>query len=148
MAGSLWRPSLCTAGKTISILTRFLCPGKNNPPGRGSPGKGTAGKKDTKQISLDMFNTSMTPEEIAKERGLVVSTIEGHLAYFIEQGRLDINRVVFPERQKSIEKEVAAEQDNSLRAIKDRLGEGVSYGEIRMVIAHQTSVNRTETDKE
>ncbi|MEA2061669.1 MAG: HRDC domain-containing protein, partial [Thermodesulfobacteriota bacterium] len=62
-------------------------PGKKDPPGRGSPEKGSAKKKDTKQISLDMFNTSMTPEEIAKERGLVVSTIEGHLAYFIEQGR-------------------------------------------------------------
>ncbi len=91
----------------------------------------------TKYVSFDMFNKKMTIEEIAKERGLVNSTIEGHLAYFVKTGELDINRLLSSEKQKTIKKELEKEHNNSLTAVKQKLGEKFSYGEIKFMIAYQ-----------
>ena len=49
-----------------------------------------------------MFLDGLTIAEIAKERGLVQSTIEGHLCFFVENGRLDINKLLSSEQQQAI----------------------------------------------
>jgi len=92
---------------------------------------------DTKQTSFDMFNTGLTIAGIAKERGLVQSTIEGHLSFFVEKGKLEINKLLSPEKQQAIEKELATDHNNSLSEIKTALGDDYSYGEIRMMLACQ-----------
>jgi len=96
-----------------------------------------AQNSDTKQTSFDMFNKGLTIAGIAKERGLVRSTIEGHLSFFLEKGKLDINKLLSPEKQQAIEKELAADHDNSLSEVKNALGDDYSYGEIRMMLACQ-----------
>ncbi|MDL1980968.1 MAG: helix-turn-helix domain-containing protein [Deltaproteobacteria bacterium] len=92
---------------------------------------------DTKQTSFDMFNTGLTIAGIAKERGLVQSTIEGHLSFFVEKGELDINKLLSPEKQQAIEKELAVDHNNSLSEVKTALGDDYSYGEIRMMLARR-----------
>lgn len=92
---------------------------------------------DTKQTSFDMFNKGLTIALIAKKRGLVQSTIEGHLSFFVEKGELDINKLLSPEKQQAIEKELAVDHDNSLSEVKTALGDDYSYGEIRMMLAYQ-----------
>ncbi len=92
---------------------------------------------DTKETSFKMFNKGLTIARIAQERGLVESTIEGHLAFFVEKGKLDINKLLSPEKQQVIAKELAADHNNSLSEVKNVLGDDYSYGEIRMMIACQ-----------
>lgn len=96
-----------------------------------------AADSDTKQVTFDMFDRGFTIARIAEERSLVESTIVGHLCFFIETGRLDINRVISPEKQKHIRAAIAQTCNNSLRAVKEVLGESFSYQEIRLVVAHQ-----------
>ncbi len=91
----------------------------------------------TKDTSLDMFNKGLTIAEIARERGMVQSTIEGHLAFFVEKGTLDINKLLSPEKQQAIEKKLAATHNNSLSEVKKELGENYTYGEIKMMLALQ-----------
>ncbi len=92
---------------------------------------------DTKQTSFDMFNKGMHVPEIAKERGLVESTIQGHLGYFVEQGRLEIDKLMTPERQAAIEAALDAADDHSLKTVKTALGESYSYGDIKLMLAHR-----------
>ncbi len=91
----------------------------------------------TRDTSLDMFNNGLTIARIAEERGLVQSTIEGHLSFFVEKGTLDINKLLSPEKQQAIEKKLALGQNNSLGEVKKDLGDDYSYGEIKMILAHQ-----------
>jgi uncharacterized protein YpbB len=55
----------------------------------------------------------------------------------VEKGKLDINKLLSPEKQQAIEKELAAAQNNSLKDIKNALGDDFSYGEIRMMLAYR-----------
>ena len=48
----------------------------------------------TCDITREMFNKGMTIDQIAKERELVTSTIEGHLAKAIESEQLDISALL------------------------------------------------------
>jgi hypothetical protein len=90
---------------------------------------------ETKMISYEMLQNGLTIEEIAEKRGLVKSTIEGHLCCFIEQGRLDIKQILPEERQAAIEKALNHSDHNALQAVKEELGHDYSYGEIKMVLA-------------
>ncbi len=98
---------------------------------------------DTKQRSFDMFNKGLTIARIAQERGLVQSTIEGHLSFFVEKGKLDINKLLSPEKQQAIEKELAVDHNNSLSEVKTALGDNYSYGEIKMMLAWQKHLAET-----
>jgi len=102
-----------------------------------TPAKDAAPPFGTKQISFDMFNKGLFIARIAQERGLVQSTIEGHLSFFVEKGELDINKLLSPEKQQAIEKELATDHNNSLKEVKNALGDDYSYGEIKMVLAYQ-----------
>ncbi len=104
---------------------------------KGEPVKTAPPTGTTKTISLDMFNKGNSIAEIAKERGIVNSTVETHLTFFVEAGKLAIDKLLSPEQQKSIAQELSAEEEFSLSAIKERLGDEYSYGQIRMMLAHQ-----------
>jgi ATP-dependent DNA helicase RecQ len=73
-------------------------------------------------------------EEIASERNLAISTIEGHLAGFVATGELDLSLLV-PEqiRDRIIE---AWEKDPAAThgILKRVLGDDISYGQIRAVL--------------
>lgn len=101
------------------------------------PKKKTAPKKDTRQASLELFYQGLSIEKIAAERGLTESTVCGHIGVFVETGEVDIDRVIPREKRQAIEAALAANTDNSMKSVKNALGEDVSYGEIKLVIAHR-----------
>jgi hypothetical protein len=107
------------------------------PPQESTPAKDAALPFGTKQITFDMFNNGLSIAQIAQKRGLVQSTIEGHLSFFVEKGKLDINKLLSPEKQQAIEKGLAADHKNSLSEAKNALGADYSYGEIKMMLAYQ-----------
>ncbi len=91
-------------------------------------------KPNSRQISLIMFEDGMTPEQIAEERGLVPSTIFGHLCSFVAKGELAVERLVEKETlERIVEK---ASPDKGWTQLKRELGDDVSYEQIRAVMSH------------
>lgn len=103
--------------------------------GKTSPekGKNAAPRADTRQVTLTLFEQGMDVQAIADERGLTVPTIYTHLIGFIEKGALGLDRVVTEEKQAAILK--ALSPGRPLKEVKTALGNDVSYGEIKAVLA-------------
>jgi len=123
--------------KKHGIETVSLPELKEAPENSGSVVSKEASAGSTKQISMEMFNNGKSIVEIAKERGLVPTTIEGHLSFFVEQGELDINKLLAVEKQQAILEKIPADNKGSLNDIKKELGTDYSYGELRMMLAYQ-----------
>ena len=105
-------------------------------PAEAPPKKKKTPRGETRRISLTMFEKGLTIAQIAEERGLATSTIEGHLAHFVEAGELAIDGLVPAEKRQRIERELAP-GTSSFKKVKQALGDDVSYGEIKLVQAHQ-----------
>ncbi len=103
---------------------------------------------DTRQVTCDLFNKGLTVAQVAQERGLTHSTIEGHLACFVETGRIDIGRLLTEEKLKKIELKIMEMKGKPLGHIKQVLGENYSYGEIRLAQAHRKYLTASEASKE
>jgi hypothetical protein len=93
-------------------------------------------KEDTKKVSLQLFEQGLSLSEIAARRQLAVATIEGHLAYFVSRGELNIDRLLTNEKRQTITQKIADMPGNSLKELKTALGDECSYGEIKLVLAH------------
>ena len=91
-------------------------------------------KKDSKIITYELYLQGKSIKEIAKERGFVTSTIEGHIAHYIRLGELSINDFVNEEKVAAIRKAFDDKGRESLGPVKKHLGDDFSYGEIRMVL--------------
>jgi hypothetical protein len=75
-------------------------------------------------------------DEIAAERRLARSTIEGHLSHFIGLGELDIYSVLDRETVADIQQFLQAQPEAAAAEAKSHFGEKYSYGELKMVIRH------------
>jgi hypothetical protein len=93
-------------------------------------------KPDTKTVSLELFKSGKTIDEIALERSLTRGTVEGHLGHFIGQGELDIFDLMDRGAVQSIEEFFSEHKTRSSYEAKAHFGEQFSYGEIRMVLMH------------
>ncbi len=95
--------------------------------------------KDTYHTSLDMYREGKSIAEIAKERGLALSTIENHLARFIATGEVSLDDFVSLEKVHVIREAILKfSESEALSPIKEYLGEDYSYGEIRAVMSALT----------
>lgn len=100
---------------------------------------------DTVQASFDLFKNGLTVADIAKERGLVENTIQGHLSFYVENGTIDIDKLLSPEKQKAIKTAMDKLGKKALSPIKTELGDGYSYGEIKLMTALEKHLS-TKTD--
>ncbi|HET9745743.1 MAG TPA: helix-turn-helix domain-containing protein [Chitinophagaceae bacterium] len=92
-------------------------------------------KVDTKAESFRMYKEGKGVDVIAKERNLTQQTIEGHLAHYVLKGEIKISDLVNAEKISIIEPVVRMFSGGSLMPIKEKLGNGISFGEIRLVMA-------------
>ena len=88
---------------------------------------------DTKFISLEMFEAGQSIGEIVRLRTLARTTIEGHLAFHIGEGRLEIARVLTPEKISDITDFFTQNPTAKVAEAKASFGEKYSYGELKMV---------------
>jgi ribonuclease D len=95
----------------------------------------TAQKEDTKTTSYNLHKEGYSIADIALKRNLAVSTIEQHLAYFIRRGLISVHELVKTEKLVLIEPLLENFEGNSLVPIKEKLGDAVTFGDIRMVLA-------------
>jgi len=91
-------------------------------------------KGETQKISLKMFKDGMSIENIAKERGYVISTIEGHLSSFIPSGDIKLDDLMTKEKADVLRKLVKSSKFENLTDLKNQLSDKFSYTELRMVV--------------
>ena len=103
-------------------------------------------KEDTKEVSFQLFRAGNSIPEIAKKRGLVESTIEGHLAHFILEGELTLEEVLGEEKAKQLLEDIADTQYENLGELKRKLGRDYSYGQIKMALNELKRKNSPESD--
>jgi ATP-dependent DNA helicase RecQ len=96
----------------------------------------TKGLSATKLETIELFLQGKTVYEIAERRDLSPQTVEGHIADGVGQGRIEITQVVSEEKIEKITAVIKESDTELLAPLKQVLGEEVSYGEIKAVIAH------------
>jgi ATP-dependent DNA helicase RecQ len=90
---------------------------------------------DTFQATYLLYKEGKNVTEIAHERGLSPTTIEGHLSRFIQTGELDVYDFVNESKIPAIKDAVESYGTAMLAPLKEVLGDAYSYGEIKAVIA-------------
>ncbi|PNP95616.1 hypothetical protein BFS16_04450 [Hoylesella timonensis] len=93
-------------------------------------------KENTKDITLQLLKSGLTPLQIATERKLTISTIYTHLGYFVKEGVIDINDFMEQEHIQNIQQVIQKiGVDNGRTAIKALCLPTVTYEEINLMIA-------------
>jgi ATP-dependent DNA helicase RecQ len=88
--------------------------------------------------TVELHRAGKSVAEIASERNLAASTIEGHLAKAVEGGeKLDPRSFFSAAEEEEIRAALQEHDSPSLAAIFERLGGRVSYGKIRMFRAFE-----------
>lgn len=107
-------------------------------------------KNNSIKQSYSLFLNDNTPEEIAKKRGFTVDTIYSHLTYLIRYNFISAAHFISEEKKKLILPVIKRNQDGSLKTMKSKLPEDITYNEIRIVLAsleHTTHRSRSNHKK-
>lgn len=100
---------------------------------KSSPSLKTKGQ--TYAVSYKLYKEGRTITEIAKERALAISTIEGHLTRYIHSGEINIYDLVSREKYLLIEAALENFDGTTTVPVKEKLPVDISFGEIKMVMA-------------
>ncbi|MDE6200023.1 MAG: helix-turn-helix domain-containing protein, partial [Muribaculaceae bacterium] len=93
-------------------------------------------KVDTFKETLRLYEAGMSPDEIARQRNLVLSTIYGHLGRLASQGLVDIDDLVSKEHQLIIRNAAAKfTTAYTLKDIREAVPDYISYHEIKIVLS-------------
>ncbi|EKE19514.1 MAG: hypothetical protein ACD_8C00146G0019 [uncultured bacterium] len=109
-------------GKTKKTLTKYRQP--------------KASQSDTVMETVKLYQQKYSAVQIAKARSLGVSTIFSHLTrWYGEGGALDVFDFVSPSEEKKILSALEnIKGEKRLTAIKENVGEDISYEQIRLVL--------------
>lgn len=91
-------------------------------------------KKNTKQITFELFKAGLSPKEIAKERKLTLNTIQSHLMTFIPLGEVDILELIPLKKYKKIISQIEEVEFKNLTELKEKVDKSFTYMELRMVL--------------
>lgn len=91
-------------------------------------------KIDTKKLSLELFKSGKSIEEIANERDLNENTIFGHLASFVSSGEVKITDLISKNHYEALKKLIPSMIFENLSDLKHQLDDTYSYGELRLVL--------------
>ncbi|GAB3338655.1 helix-turn-helix domain-containing protein [Larkinella ripae] len=90
-------------------------------------------KTPSPNLSLALFREGKTVAEIAQERNITASTVEGHLVQFVSTGQIAVHELMPAEKAKTIRAYLEKHMPKTLTEAKTGLGDAVSYSEIRLV---------------
>lgn len=96
-------------------------------------------KPDTKKVSLEMFQSGKTIEQISKERGLAETTIASHLAHYVKKGEIDVFQFLSKEKVEKITAYFRNAENRNLAPARETLGEEFSYSDLRMGLSYLES---------
>jgi ATP-dependent DNA helicase RecQ len=103
-------------------------------------------KVNTKAESFKLYKEGMAIADISKSRNLTIQTIEGHLAWYVQKGEINIEELVSREKILLIEPAIKDFNGGSILPIKEKLGNDIGFGEIRIMIAWQEFQNSFRKD--
>lgn len=92
-------------------------------------------KPDTKKETFTMYREGKSVKEIAERRSLATQTIEGHLAHFVQEGLISVDELVSREKLVIIEPALEEYDGKTLSSVKNKLGDDISYGDIKVALA-------------
>ncbi|MBK6991955.1 MAG: helix-turn-helix domain-containing protein [Chitinophagaceae bacterium] len=92
-------------------------------------------KGDTYVETYKMYKERKSIAEIAEARNLTTGTIETHLSKFVSSGEIKIGELITREKLLIIESAVKEHEGGSITSIKQKVGNDISFGEIRLVMA-------------
>ncbi len=90
--------------------------------------------QNTKQVTLNLFNEGLNITEIAEKRGLVVGTIESHLAHFILNNELPLSAMISEEKAEKGFNIIKNTKFEGLNELKHIVGDEFSYTELRLLM--------------
>ncbi|HKL38795.1 MAG TPA: helix-turn-helix domain-containing protein, partial [Bacteroidales bacterium] len=96
--------------------------------------------------TLELFQMGKNVEQIAKERGLAVTTIEGHLSHWVRQGEIQATLFVDPQKLEQILEVARRIESLKLNDLKARLGDEFTYSDLKFALAHH-QWNQEETQE-
>ena len=94
-----------------------------------------SGPTATQRESFDMYRAGNTIAQIATQRQLATTTIESHLCNFIQNGEMNVSEIVAAEKMSAIQNAIESYGADRLAPLKEVLGDGYSYAEIKAVIS-------------
>lgn len=89
---------------------------------------------DTYRITKELFDNGLSVAAIAKERGLAISTIFGHLVHYVEEGTLKASQIIDKEKYNEILEYFESTFDPQINIAREVLGQEYQYGEIKAVL--------------
>ncbi len=93
-------------------------------------------KRSSEYVTLEMLDQGMDLDEITLTRNLSLNTIYGHIEKLIVSGEnIQIEKFIKKEKIEAISRAIIELGGDTLKPIKEKLGDNFSYGEIRMVRA-------------
>jgi len=109
--------------------------------------KPKAQKGDSHRMTLQLFRENKSIAEIAGLRGLTYGTVENHLITFIATGDISVDEIVPVQKLEQILKIIRENGPSSLTAVKERLGNDFSFGEIRAVFRHLEKIESADLQR-
>lgn len=104
-------------------------------------------KKPSPSITFEMFQNGKSIPEICKARGLMKSTIYGHLAEFASKGLLEIERIVPKERLEIFGKAFAKDKmDWNLTQWRNFLPSEFEFQELGLLVNHFTFLAKNDEE--
>lgn len=91
-------------------------------------------KGATQEISLKMFQSGKSIEEIAQERNYAVSTIYTHLAKFVQEGILQVTDIMPQEKYDTLRELIEETTFSSLSDLKKKISNEYSFNDLKLVI--------------
>lgn len=124
----------CKAHNLSSRMSRKMHKSPAKSGKREATAKPKAVKVRTGTASLELFRQGKSIPEIAAERQLTVQTIYSHLIGFLASGEIRLSELMDVSKVPAITQAAREHGIVSLKKIKDALGDGYEYYEIRAVI--------------
>ncbi len=94
------------------------------------------GLNDTSRETLHRLREGASVEAIAAARDLTAGTVWNHLAAAVEMGEdVDLDGLVTPSLRARVEHAFAELGTGNLTGVVERLGEGIGYGQVRLIRA-------------
>ncbi len=105
----------------------------------------TMRSNDTRLVSFELFRSGKNINEIAAERSLSPTTIEGHLSHFVQTGELDVLALVAEAKIPAIKDAIESYGADRLAPLKEVLSDNYTYGEIKAVVAWMSVESRNKS---
>lgn len=91
-------------------------------------------KEPSARISLELYSAGHGVDKIAEMRNITINTVYAHLIPFMSTGEVELDRLVDPNKAARIREVASGMEEAGFKPIKEALGDGYNYGEIRAVL--------------